>query len=66
MAGITEYCMPEWAAGLKTLYVVLDSSRVDFYFALFCGITTMNAPLFFLRDCLLFVQACAFKLFFVS
>lgn len=29
MARITEYCMPEWADGLKTFYVVLDSSRVD-------------------------------------
>ena len=35
MAGITEYCMPEWAVGLKTLYVVLDSSRVDFYLLFF-------------------------------
>lgn len=29
MVGLTEYCLPERADGLKTFYVVLDSSRVD-------------------------------------
>lgn len=29
MARITKYCMPERVDGLKTFYIVLDSSRVD-------------------------------------
>lgn len=64
MAGITEYCMPERADGLKTFSVVLDSCRVD-SMCFFSGIRPLSAPLFFLRDSLLFVRSCALKLVFL-